>query len=255
MTLHTRELYDASAQDWRRDEAVLLSDYTARERVIEAVGVIQDLHLWDLGCGEGYVSRRLAALGPRRIDGFDLSSAMVEEAQRQARNLGAAQGGPLEYAVADLSDADQFPSGQCDAAVAIFLFNYISLQAMQAVLKKIHRAIRPGGFFLFTVPHPALAFLCDKRPPFWLDPAGKTYLHSSDHCFEGRIWRRDGISNPVRSLHKTFSDYFQALAASGWDCLPVVEELGVTDAHLALDPEFFGPLQGTPLHVLFRLQR
>jgi hypothetical protein len=34
-----------------------------------------------------------------------------------------------------------------------------------------------------------------------------------------------------------------------------VEELGVTQAHLALDPAFFGPLQGVPLHLLVLLRR
>lgn len=255
MTRGTREMYDAAAGGWRRDEAVILSDFTARERVIETMAGISGLHLWDLGCGEGYVGRQLARFGPRRIDGFDLSAAMVESAQLQAGDLGAAQGGPLHYAVADLSDAAQFPQGQCDAAVAVFLFNYLSLDASLTVLRQIHAAVRPGGFFLFTVPHPALAFLGSQQPPFWLDPAGHTYLHSSDACFEGMIWRRDGSANPVRSRHKTLGDYFELFAQSGWSSLPQLEELGVTDAHLALDPEFFTPLRGVPLHILFRLQR
>ena len=65
---------------------------------------------------------------------------------------------------------------------------------------------------IFTVPHPALAFLRSAEPPFYLEPQGHTDLGSSDVQFEGRIWRRDGVSNPVRSIHKTFADYINAIA-------------------------------------------
>jgi SAM-dependent methyltransferase len=157
--------------------------------------------------------------------------------------------------VADLADPAQLPAGSCDGAVAVFLFNYLPLAATARVLAHVHAALRPGGFFLFTVPHPSLAFLRGPEPPFYMDPAGHPYLGSSDQCFEGRIWRRDGVANPVRSLHKTLADYFRLLGESGWQGLPQLEELGVTEAHLALDPEFFGPLRGLPLHLLFLLRR
>jgi SAM-dependent methyltransferase len=255
MTSDIRALYERAACDWQRSEPLLLSDFTARERVLEAVGDIRGLRLWDLGCGEGYVSRRLAALGARQVEGFDLSAAMVEGAQRQAMAREAPQGATLRYRVADLADPEQLPAGTCDAAVAVFLFNYLPLAATQRLLAHVHAALRPGGFFLFTVPHPALPFLRGPEPPFFFDPAGHTYLGSPDQIFEGRIWRRDGVVNPVRSRHKTLQDYFQMLSASGWQRMPHVEELGVTEAHLALDPAFFGPLQGVPLHLLVLLRR
>lgn len=273
MTSDIRSLYDQAAADWQRAEPLLLSDYTARERVFEAVGDIRGLRLWDLGCGEGYVSRRLAALGARQVQGFDLSAEMVEAAQWQALELeshqGAApaalqagvlqaaahQGATLSYRVADLADPQQLPPGSCDGAVAVFLFNYLPLAATQQLLAHVHAAVRPGGFFLFTVPHPALPYLRPHEPPFFFDAAGHPYLGSEDQIFEGRIWRRDGVVNPVRARHKTLQDYVELLAQSGWQRLPQLEELGVTEAHLALDPAFFGPLRGTPLHLLFLLRR
>jgi hypothetical protein len=58
----------------------------------------------------------------------------------------------------------------------------------------------------------------------------------------------------VRSIHKTFADYIGALQRSGWSALPAVQELGVTAEHLQVDPAFFSPLQGCPLHLLFHLK-
>lgn len=253
--ISTQDLYDRSALQWNRNEQVLLSDFTARPRVLEAVGNVSGLHVWDLGCGEGYVGRQLAHGAPNRIDGFDLSQEMISSARSQAGELAAERGGPLHYAEANLANPAEFPLGPCDGAVAVFLFNYLSIAAMESVLARCHQAIRPGGFMVFTVPHPALAFLRPAEPPFYLEPGQHTYLGSSDIQFEGRIWRRDGVSNPVRSVHKTFADYTGALQRSGWTHLPAVLELGVTDEHLRIDPAFFCPLKGYPLHLLFRLQR
>ena len=253
--MSTSALYDQAASQWSRNQQLLLSDFTARPRVLEAVGDIGGLHLWDLGCGEGYVGRQLAKGNPSRIDGFDLSKEMIASARSQAAELAAECGGPLRYTTANLAEADQFPPGQCDGAIAVFLFNYLSIAAMEAVLRGCHQAIRPGGFLIFTVPHPALAFLRPIEPPFYLEPGEHTYLESSDVLFEGCIWRRDGVSNPVRSIHKTFSDYVGALSRSGWTQLPQISELGVRPEHLELDPAFFLPLKGCPLHLLFHLHR
>jgi SAM-dependent methyltransferase len=252
--ISTQALYDQSASQWSRNQQLLLSDFTARPRVLEAVGDVSGLHLWDLGCGEGYVGRQLARGNPARIDGFDLSEEMITSAREQAGPLAADCGGPLQYATANLADAAQLPTGTCDGVVAVFLFNYLSIAAMEGVLAHCHQAIRPGGFMVFTVPHPALAFLRPAEPPFYLQPGEHNYLGSSDVQFEGCIWRRDGVSNPVRSVHKTFADYIDALRRSGWTQLPGVLELGVTEEHLQVDPGFFAPLKGCPLHLLFRLQ-
>ena len=54
---------------------------------------------------------------------------------------------------------------------------------------------------------------------------------------------------------KGAADYLRAVAEAGWTSLPYLDELGVTAEHLALDPAFFGPLKGMPLHLLFELKR
>jgi hypothetical protein len=75
-----------------------------------------------------------------------------------------------------------------------------------------------------------------------------------DVPFPGRIWRRDGESVEVQAVHKTFTTYFNALNAAGFTRMPHVEELHITADHVALDPDFFGPLADLPLHVAFSLK-
>jgi len=73
----TQDLYDTHASRWSRDQPLLLSDFTARQRVLEEVGPVQGLVLWDLGCGDGYLARALLQAGARLVPGDDSSEPMV----------------------------------------------------------------------------------------------------------------------------------------------------------------------------------
>jgi hypothetical protein len=113
--------------------------------------------------------------------------------------------------------------------------------------------LAPGGRFIFTVPHPSLPYVRPLEKPVYFDPKGRDYFAGVDESFEGYIWRRDGKAVPVSYMHKTFADYFDALAAAGFQTLPKVVELKVTSEHLALDRAFFEGAAGFPLQVLFRI--
>jgi SAM-dependent methyltransferase len=252
MTETTERIYDRAAGSWARTGPVLLSDHTARPFVLAAAEpTLRGARVLDLGCGEGYVARQLAARGAASILAMDISAGMVE----RAREAEAREPLGIEYRVADCAAGLDLEAGAFDLAVAVFLFNYLELAAMQRVLEAVHGALRPGGRFLFTVPHPLLPFLREHEAPFYFDAAGRGYFEGRDAQFEGRIWRRDGVDVPVRCVHKTFGDYFEAMRAAGFTAMPRVTELRATAEHLELDPEFFGPLAEQPLHVLFELER
>ena len=246
----TSELYDGAAPTWVRTEAVLLSDYTARPFVLERAGALEGARVLDLGCGEGYVSRQLAERAPARLLSVDISSGMIElaRAAEEAAPLG------IDYRVASATELEL--EEEFDLVLAVFLFNYLSCDEMSAVLKKVHDHLAPGGRFLFTAPHPAFPFL-DRpaEPPFFFDTEGLDYFSARDRQLEGRIWRRDGESVPVRCVHKPMDEYSSALARAGFTAAPRVTELSVTPEHLELDPDFFGPLRGLPLHVAFEVSR
>jgi hypothetical protein len=54
-------------------------------------------------------------------------------------------------------------------------------------------------------------------------------------------------------MHKTFADYFNSMPAAGFQTLPEIIELKVTEEHLALDRSFIEGAAGYPLQVLFRI--
>lgn len=260
----TAALYDAAAADWRRDEPVLLSDFTARPALLDWCTPLDGLRVLDAGCGEGYVARRLAERGAASVLGIDVSAEMI--ARAQAAEDTAPKN--IEYCVGDAAAPETWrdvPARGFDLAVAVFLFNYLDIDAMRTVLCHLRRALAPGGRLVFSVPHPALPFLGaagrtgdpqsgDAAARFHFQaPADAGWFSARDRQFEGHIARRDGGSVPVRCIHKTFADYFSALRDAGFTLMPEIQELHVTASHVQLDPDFFGPLVDRPLHLAFRL--
>jgi SAM-dependent methyltransferase len=246
----TQTVYDRSASSWSRTGPLLLSDYSARPFLLERCEPVEGARVADLGCGEGYIARQLALRGAAHVEGLDISAGMIEQAV-----AAGTQEGRIRYQVASATGDWDLEEGSFDLVVAVFLFNYLTIEEMGGVMTRARRLLKEGGRFVFAVPHPSLAWLRPQTAPFYFEPGKHGYFSGRDQLFEGRIWRRDGVSVPVRSIHKNFSDYFRALKAAGFTSMPEVEELRVTEEHIVLDPEFFSPLRDLPLHVAFHLQR
>jgi SAM-dependent methyltransferase len=247
----TRQVYDDNARSWMRTGRVILSDFTGRPAILEELGELQGAHVLDLGCGEGYVARLVADAGAASVHGIDISPEMVAKARAATPPKSRCR---FSFADGDATAANDLPRQWFDRIMAVFMFNYVSCQRMRDTLEIARSHLAPGGRFVFSVPHPCFPFMRAPASPFYFEPRLHDYFSGVDVQFEGHIWRRDGASVPVRCVHKTVSDYFDAIAATGWPHVPKVRELRVTPEHLALDPGFFSPLRGYPLHMLFRLE-
>ena len=138
--------------------------------------------------------------------------------------------------------------------IAIFMVSYLSCAEMTEVLRTVRSRLAPGGRFIFTVPHPFCPIRRPQEKPVYFDSKGRDYFSGVDESYEGYIWKHSyGKAVPVSYMHKTFADYFNALAAAGFQTLPKIIELKVTEEHLALDRAFFAGAAGYPLQVLFRI--
>ena len=245
------DLYNRSADDWKRTEPILLSDFTARPFVLSRCEPVHGLRVLDLGCGEGYFARQLKQRGAADVVGLDSSENMIDGARtaEKAEPLG------IRYRVSDAGELSEFHDEEFDLVVAVFLFNYVDREKMTSIMEGVLRVLRRGGRFIFSVPHPFFAYLHKEQPPFYFQRNDAGYFSGRNELFEGRIWRRDGTHVPVRCIHKTVDDYFHALAAAGFTSLPAIQELHVQPKHLEIDPEFFEPLKDKPLHLAFQINR
>ena len=246
----TEQVYDDNAHKWLRLDATSLSDFTARPFVFEACGDLNGRSVLDLGCGEGYCARELKRRGAGACLGVDLSAQMIAAAKSQE----AKDDFGIEYRVCDVLDF--VPEDTFDLCIAVFLFNYLNVTNMQTVFRMVFDALPEKGEFIFSVPHPMFPFLrTEQKAPFYFDGRGKNYFTSVNEQLEGEIWKRSGEPLHVQCVHKTFSDYFSCLAKAGFSRLPEVTELTVTQDLVDADPDFFAPLQNTPLHVMFKVAK
>lgn len=245
-----RSLYNRQADQWKRTGPILLSDYSARPFVMNLCEPLQDAVILDIGCGEGYVGRELIKRGAARVHGIDISSAMIEKAEEAMHQEGLSN---MTYEARDIRDLKD-GEFQVDIVLAMFLFNYLNAQDTAEVMLHARNQLKPGGHFIFSVPHPSLAFLKQDKYPFYFEKKGG-YFSGRNVLFPGEIWRRDGVSVGVQSVHKIVEDYFNAMRIAGFTSMPELYELCISEDHVKLDPDFFTPLIDLPLHVAFKVKK
>ncbi|MEL6163918.1 MAG: class I SAM-dependent methyltransferase [Cyanobacteria bacterium J06628_3] len=248
----TKNLYDNTAAQWIRGKPSSLSDFTARPFILEMCEPVAGMHILDLGCGEGYCSRELSRRSASTVYGIDLSESMIAAARLQETedNFG------INYEVGCATNLKQFDDCQFDLVVAVFLFNYLTTAQTEQCMTEIARVLRPGGRFIFSVPHPCFPYMREPAYPFYFEvEEDKGYFSQRDMQFAGQIWKRDGSSLKVQLVHKTFQDYFNALRNAGFQTMPVLQELRVTEEHIALDESFFSPLFDVPLHLAIEISK
>jgi SAM-dependent methyltransferase len=244
------EMFNQNAGQWARQEPMILSDFTARPLILQELSPLGGKHVLDLGCGEGYVARLVAQAGAQSVFGIDISSEMVGRARQAAASAAPCQ---MTFEIGNATSFQDFPRQQFDRVIAVFMVSYLSRAEMTAVFRTVRSRLAPGGRFIFTAPHPCLPYIRALEKPVYFDSKGRDYFAGVDESYEGYIWRRDGKAVPVSYMHKTFADYFNGLAAAGFQTLPKIIELTVTKEHLALDRAFFEGAVGYPLQILFRI--
>lgn len=134
------------------------------------------LDVLDYGCGRGYAGVRLAAAGARRVIGFDISEAEVDE----AKQLAAAEGvtDKCTFLVADAHHTP-FEDNQFDLVVGDGILHHLEVDK---ALKEIRRILKPGCAAYFVEP---LAHNPILRLGRALTPSART---DDEHPFTEQDW-------------------------------------------------------------------
>jgi len=121
--------------------------------VLEELSLPPGSRILDVGCGTGRHAVELARRG-YRVTGVDISSGMLAEAERAAREAGV----EVEWIHAD---ATEFRSDKlfdaaiclCEGAFSLLGGEDDPFEHDLAILRNIHAALKPGAGFILTAPN------------------------------------------------------------------------------------------------------
>ncbi|WP_066476312.1 class I SAM-dependent methyltransferase [Bosea sp. WAO] len=148
MNDETLRFYDEQAKGYSEIRARPIQIYTdrlEREAMMPLVAEARDI--LDLGCGEGRLTRWIAATkrqqgGAFAVHGADFSPEMIVHAEAQNGDL------PATYGVGDAM-ALPFPDNSFDLIVSCTAPN--NFPSLDGALDEIRRVLRPGGIFCATI--------------------------------------------------------------------------------------------------------
>jgi 2-polyprenyl-3-methyl-5-hydroxy-6-metoxy-1,4-benzoquinol methylase len=146
---HPSVSYTENAEFWVRIIREGLDPYRMRltdSAVLEAIGDCRNMKILDAGCGEGYLSRKLARLGAS-MTGVDATPALIEAARSAAESEGLI----IDHRVADLA---QIPD--LDESYNLIVCNHVmaDLEDPSRPVSEMARVLKPGGRLIVMMLHP-----------------------------------------------------------------------------------------------------
>lgn len=147
-TRHAKELMGWLDHPTLIRECIIPSLGSAEENWLPAVtrslGVPRGGRWLSIGCGDGDFEMWLLERGEAaEIEGIDISEGAVELANRTAGAKGLSD--RATFRVLDLN-REQIPEGSYDVVIASMAIHHI--EDLDQAFEKIHRGLKPGGFFI-----------------------------------------------------------------------------------------------------------
>jgi SAM-dependent methyltransferase len=209
--------WDADADDYQAEHGGFLGDADfvwcpegVREEEARLLGDVRGKRVLEVGCGQAASSRWLIAAGARAV-ATDLSAGMLRHAQDGNTRTGVTV--PLVQA-----NAEYLPlaSGSFDAACSAFgAIPFVA--SVDAVFAEVHRVLRPGAPWVFSVTHPMRWIFPDDPGPQGLTVT-QPYFDRTPYVEVDD----EGTATYVE-YHHTLGDYVRALAAAGFTLTDLVE--------------------------------
>lgn len=202
--------------------------------------MVKGRHIVDLGCGFGWFCRWAHEQGAASVLGLDVSEKMLKLAVEASDTA-------IEYRRADLEELD-LPEAAYDIAYSSLALHYV--QDVARLFSTVHRALAPGGTFVFSTEHP---ILMAPTNPGWAVAADGTKTWPVDRYFIEGQRTTDWLAKGVVKYHRTMGTTLNALIAAGFT-LDRVEEFRPTAEQIADRPELEEELE-RPMFLLVAARR
>ncbi|TVT07258.1 class I SAM-dependent methyltransferase [Amycolatopsis bartoniae] len=209
--------WDADADDYQATHGEFLGDAEfvwcpegLREADAALLGDVRGRRVVEIGCGQAACARWLARAGAHPV-ALDLSGGMLRHALEANTRTGI--GIPLLQA-----SAEELPLATASMDAACSAFGALPFVASpRTVFEELHRVLRPGSPWVFSVTHPMRWIFPDDPGPNGLT-ATQPYFDRTPYVEVDAEGRATYVE-----YHRTLGDWVRALTAAGFVLEDLVE--------------------------------
>lgn len=209
--------WDALAR-WRDDRMGEEGDLWHRALIdptfLRLVGRVRGSRVLDLGCGNGYLTRRWARGGARSALGVDASPASLAlaRARERARPSGA------RFLRRDASDLRGIADGSTDVVAANMAL--MDIEDLSGATLEVGRVLAPRGRFVFSICHPCFdlddrSMWVVERQPFRERLWRKVSNYRDERTYEVPWKISDSELAYTTTHHRTLETYVRHLREAG----------------------------------------
>ncbi len=167
----------------------------------------------DIGCGTGALSLAAARKGAF-VTGIDINRAMLEIAQKRAKELKLEQS--IEFKELGAAEIDKFPDNSFDIVMSGLCFSELSEDEIRYTLRQIQRLLKPSGKLLLAdeiIPRKFFKFIIHKIIRFPLQIITMLISQSTTHAIKNLQERVAKSGFGIIFEKKFFLDSFQIIVA------------------------------------------
>lgn len=228
------DAYEALAEAYAaRIDTKAHNAFYERPATLSLLPDVAGLNVLDAGCGPGAYAEWLLDRGAR-VTSIDASPRMIELARARTRNRAT-------FFCADLaSDLPFLADSSFDLVLAPLVMDYLA--DWSSVFRRFHRALKPGGHFVFSVAHPAF----------------DAVYHKTQHYFAveqvSALWKGFGPHVVVPTHRRPLAEVLNPLVQSGFQLVQVLEPIPTPEFRLT-EPVKYERHLNEPAFLCLKAQR
>jgi len=119
--------------------------YVIFQKMKQMLGNVEGKHILEYGCGEGWTTAELAALGGE-IQSFDISSVAIEHAENLIKSKNLQERCKFRKLSAECLD---YPDNSFDIVFGFAILHHLDLHE---AIPELFRVMKPGGHAIFAEP-------------------------------------------------------------------------------------------------------
>jgi len=241
--------WDQMAQWWdekQGDEGDLWHRALIDPPLLRLAGEVSGMHVLDLGCGNGYLSRRFARQGAM-VTAVDANAPLIE----RVRTREAQESSGITYYVADAAHLEMLADGTFDLVICNMAL--MDIENAEGAIQEVSRVLKPRGRFVASISHPCFDKVntsgWDIEYIYPTTTIWRKMSHYREITVDDLPWLRvPGNVVSTLAYHRPLSWYFRTLRASGL-LVAALEEPEPTEELLA-NSEQAPWIAEVPLHCV-----